>query len=174
MEKRPMSHFTKGLIISLILIVLSIISYILEQDQASWRTWAMNIILLGGIIWACITYGRQKDHNVTFGEVFGHGFKVTGIITLITILFTIIFVLVFPEIKEKSIDMARQEMEKNPQVTDAQLEQALDLTRRMFYIFLIGGIVFLYLVIGAIASLIGAAVTKKNPVSPFEKTYNQP
>ncbi len=168
MEKKVTSHITKGLIISLILIVLSLISYFTDSQQASWSQWSQNIILFGGIIWACISFGNQMNNQVTFGNVFAHGFKVSAVITCISILFTIIFLLAFPEVKEKSLELARTEMEKAGNMGDEQIEQAIGMASRLFYVFAIGGIVFLYLIIGVIASLIGAAVTKKQPKTPFE------
>lgn len=168
MEKKPTSHITKGLIIALILIALSVASYLTDQQQESWNRWAQNLILFGGIIWACISYGNQMNHNVTFGNVFGHGFKVSAVITCITIVFTVIFLLLFPDLKEKSMELARLELEKGGSLNDDQIEQSLGLVDRMFYIFTIGVLILIYLIVGCIASLVGAAVTKKQPRSPFE------
>ena len=169
MEKKVTSHVSKGLIISLILIVFSVVLHFSGQQLKNPSIgYLAYVILIGGVIWACITYGKERDHRVTFGNVFGHGFKVTAVVTCISIVFTVIFFLIFPEIKEQSLDAARLEMEKNPQMNDESIEQGLAMVSRMFFIFLIGAIIIGYLIVGAIASLIGAAVTKKTPVSPFE------
>ncbi len=168
MEQKPISPLLKGVIISLLLITVSLVAYFTGQDTASWNRWLSNLLLLGGIIWSCISYGKQLDNNVTFGNVFAHGFKVSSIVTLISILFTILFFLVFPEIKEKALDLARTEMEKSGNMSDEQIEQGIGLTRKFFYVFTIGVLIFAYMIVGTIASLIGAAVTKKQPRPPFE------
>lgn len=168
MEKKPTSHLTKGLIISLITIVISTVAYFMGQQNSGWVQFAQTAVLLGGIIWACITYGRERNNQVTFGNVFGHGFKVTAVITCITLVFTILFMLIFPEMKAQALENSRLEMEKNPKFDESSIEQGIAMVDRMFYIFLIGGIILMYLIIGAVASLIGAAVTKKTPVTPFE------
>ena len=41
------------------------------------------------------------------------------------------------------------------------------MTKRFFMVGMIGGILLFYLITGAVASLIGAAITKKDP-RPFE------
>ena len=168
MEQKPISPLLKGVIISLLLITVSLVAYFTGQDTASWNRWLCNLLLLGGIIWSCISYGKQLNNNVTFGNVFAHGFKVSSIVTLISILFTLIFFLVFPEIKEKALDLARIEMEKSGNMSDEQIEQGIGLTRKFFYVFTIGVLIFAYMIVGTIASLIGAAVTKKQPRPPFE------
>ena len=168
MEQKPISPLLKGVIISLLLITVSLVAYFTGQDTASWNRWLSNLLLLGGIIWSCISYGKQLNNNVTFGNVFAHGFKVSSIVTLISILFTVIFFLVFPEIKEKALDLARTEMEKSGNMSDEQIEQGISLTRKFFYVFTIGVLIFAYMIVGTIASLIGAAVTRKQPRPPFE------
>ena len=52
-------------------------------------------------------------------------------------------------------------MAKNPKMTEEQINMALDMTRKYFNVFMVAGIVFGTLFIGAIFSLIGAAVAKK-------------
>ena len=51
--------------------------------------------------------------------------------------------------------------EKN--LSEDQVEQALNMTKKFFMVFLIGGALLGYLIVGAIASVIGAAITKKDP-----------
>jgi hypothetical protein len=49
------------------------------------------------------------------------------------------------------------------------VDQALGFTRRFFWPFLIAGTLVSNLLVGAIGSLIGAALTKKTPQSPFQQ-----
>jgi hypothetical protein len=79
------------------------------------------------------------------------------------IIFTFLFIYLFPDIKEKGLEAARKGMvEKN--MTQEQITQAMGFTQKFFMVFVIGAILVFYLFFGAIASLIGAGVTKKNPV----------
>lgn len=161
------SHITKGVIIGLVLVVIAIAAYFTGQQNSTWNKWAGNIVLIGGVIWACISYGKQMNNHVTFGNVFAHGFKTTIVATLISLVFSIIFLAIFPEMKEQGIEMARQELESQGKMTDDQIDTALDISRKYFWPIMIGGVLLGSLFMGVIGSLIGAAVTKKTPASPF-------
>jgi hypothetical protein len=52
------------------------------------------------------------------------------------------------------------------------METALGISEKFFLPFAIGGVLLSNVIIGAIASLIGAAVAKKNPQSPFQQQTN--
>ena len=168
-EKKITSHLIKGLIIGLILIVISIVAQFagLKRDSAPIQILS-TCILIGGIIWSCWYYGKQKDGFVTFGNVFGHGFKTTAVAAVIVVVFMIVFFLAFPEYKDEALEEGRRQMEEQGKMSDEQIDQAMSIGKRFFLPFAIGTIIFFYAVIGAISSLIGAAITKKKPLSPFE------
>jgi hypothetical protein len=54
-------------------------------------------------------------------------------------------------------------MEAKGNMSSEQIDQAISITRKFFMVFIIGGAIVFYLILGAIASLIGAGVTKKEP-----------
>jgi hypothetical protein len=66
------------------------------------------------------------------------------------------------------MEISREKMAEDPRVTDEQIEMALSFMNKFYMVVLIGGTIFSTLISGAIGSLIGAAVTKKNPTSPFQ------
>ena len=168
-EKKITSHLIKGLIIGLILIVISIVAQFtgLKRDSAPIQILS-TCILIGGLIWSCWYYGKQKDGFVTFGNVFGHGFKTTAVAAVIVIVFMIIFFLAFPEYKDEAMEEGRRKMEEQGKMSDEQIEQAISIGKRFFLPIAIGSILFFYALIGAVSSLIGAAITKKKPVTPFD------
>jgi hypothetical protein len=109
------------------------------------------------------------DQNVTFGNVFAHGFKTTSVITVIMIIYTVIALkFLFPEMMDLALDKTREELAKS-NMSDEQTEQTVEMTTKFFLPFAIGGILIAFLFIGTIASLIGAAVAKKNPQGPFQQ-----
>lgn len=166
-QDKKITTLQKGLLISGLLIVISVGFYLAGFQTQKWTQWIGYLIFMSGVMWACISYGKENDNMISFGNIFSHGFKVSSIITCMMIAFSVVFVLLYPEIKETAMDMARQEMEKNEQITEEQIEMALSMTQKYFTVFMIGGALVGYLIMGAIASLIGAAVTKKNPSTPF-------
>ena len=167
MEKKVTTPVTAGFIISLVLIVFGILGYITGLDQQSWFRWISILFFCAGIIYVCTFYGKQLENKVTFGNLFAYGFKTSAVVTCIMIVFIIVFVLIFPDIKEKAMETARKQMETNKQLSEEQMETGLSIARKSFLLFLVLGSLFLYLAAGAISALIGAAITKKTPVSPF-------
>ncbi|MEO6330546.1 MAG: DUF4199 domain-containing protein [Ginsengibacter sp.] len=152
----------KGLVLGLILIVVGIGIYFSGIDMNSSIKYLSFLIFLAGIIYFINQYGKQVNFNSTFGNYFAHGFKISAIVTIIMIIYTVVFIVFFPEFKEKAMDEARKNMQvKN--LPDEQIDKAIDISRKFFMTFVIGFTLLMYLFCGVIASLIGAAITKKNP-----------
>lgn len=173
MEKKEItSHLTKGLILGLLLSALAAAIYILVPDMSKHQEygWISYLVIIGAMIWATMSYAKQMDGNVTFGNVFAHGFKTAAVMTLIIIAYTFISIkFIFPEMKDKAMEMARTQMENQGKMTDTQIDQAISMTSEFFMPFAIGGALIMYLLLGAIGSLIGAAFAKKNPnPQPFQ------
>jgi hypothetical protein len=168
-EKKSVSHFMAGLIIAAVLIVYSMFLTFMDLTANQSLSYISMVLLMAGIVFFVTQYGKSVDHTATFGQLFSFGFKATAIATLVVIAFQVIFFFIFPEYKEKIIDISREQMLKQGQVPEAQVEQALEMVRKFFWVGLIGGSLFFNLVCGAIASLIGAGITKKVPQSPFQQ-----
>ncbi len=162
MQQKVIPTTVKGFIIGLIMIVISIIASFMELQANGYFQWLGYGIFLVGVILSISQYGKQINYNSTFGNYFAHGFKVSALVTLMMIVFLVVFMMVFPEFKDKAMEEAKKGMaEKN--MSEDQVEQALNMTKKFFMVFLIGGALLGYLLFGAIASVIGAAITKKDP-----------
>jgi len=171
MEQKITTPSTKGIIISLGMIIISMITTFLNAKVNGSFQWLGYIIFLAGIILSISYYGKQVDHQSTFGNYFAHGFKISAIVTIIMIIYVVIFMSLFPEFKEKALDEARKGME-NKNMSEEQVDKAFEMTKKFFTVFLIAGTLVSYLFFGAIAALIGAAITKKNP-NTFQHDINQ-
>jgi hypothetical protein len=161
----------KGLILGLITTTYGIALYLMDLWQNKSLGYVSYVVILGGIIWSCMYYAQQMNGNVTFGNVFAHGFKVTASLIVITVVFTFLEVkIIFPEMVDKIIDIAAKDMDKNKNLNESQIKSALDMTRKFMIPFMIGGIILGYGIFGAISSAIGAGIAKKNPnPTPFEQ-----
>ena|SRR5688500_16623975 len=168
-QKKPISHLVAGLLIAAIMVVYSLFLYFLDLWQNQAMGWLAYLIFIIALIVFINQHGKANDYRLSFGSLFGYGFKITAIVTLIVILFTVIIFMAFPEYKEKMIEVSRQTMEDQG-TNDEQVDQAMSMMSRNFVLFAVMGALFGYLIIGCIGSLIGAAVTKKKPQSPFEQT----
>ena len=168
MEQKITPPWTIALITSLICIVINLVMYVSNQLTNKSLGYIQMVLVIGVIIWACINYAKQMNGQVTFGNVFAHGFKITAGIAALMSIYTIISVkFIYPEIIEMTIDVARAEMEKKGNVPTDQMDIGLFL-RKFFLPSAIAGSLFGTALIGALASLVGAGVAKKNPISPFE------
>jgi uncharacterized membrane protein YciS (DUF1049 family) len=160
---------TKGLIISLILIVMDLIAGFAHVKFETWYKWLPSLVLVVSIIYSCIIYGKQNQDNVTFGNVFADGFKTSAVVACLMVVFTVLSIYVIsPETKDIVLDQARKQMEEKGNVPPETIDQALQMTSKFFVPFAIGGALIGTIIVGAISALIGAAVTKKNPQSPFQ------
>jgi len=169
MEQKVTPPWFIALVTSLVCIVINLIIYVSNQLMNKSLSYITMVIVVGAIIGGCIYYAKQKNGQVTFGNVFAHGFKITAGIAALMSIYTIISVkFIYPEIIEMTIDVARAEMEKKGQVPTDQMDMALGFTRKFFLPFAIAFSLFGTALIGAIASLVGAGLAKKNPISPFE------
>lgn len=166
METKVTTPVVKGVIIALILIVIGFIGQVMHLETESWFRWLSNGLLFVALIVSCIMYSNQNLNNVTFGNVFADGFKTTAVITCITLVVTIVLMLVMPEWKQRIFDIAREQAEKGG-ASDEMIQKQQEMMHKLFWVFLIGGIILGYLIVGALASLLGAAVAKKRPQSPF-------
>ena len=168
METKVTTPLTKGIIITLILIVFGLLLYFIDKMQHPGLTYIQYALFLAGIIWACVTYSQQLNANVRFGNLFAHGFKVSAVITALMLVYTVLALnFLFPDMVDKSIEMTRQKLEQSGKATDSQIETQVNMMRDHFTLFAVAGIIIGFAIFGAISSLIGAAIAKKKPQDPF-------
>ncbi|MFT4155444.1 DUF4199 domain-containing protein [Parafilimonas sp.] len=172
MENKVTTPQVKGFIISLILIVYGLVIYFADGMKHPELSYVQYAIFLAGIIWACVSYSNQLNANVTFGNLFAHGFKATAVITIIILIYSILAIKVlFPDMIDKIMQISRQKMEESGKVSDSQIEQSLAMVKDHIVLITVIQIIVGFAIVGAISSLIGAAIAKKKPQDPFG---NQP
>ena len=137
MQQKVTSTTVKGFLIGLVMIAISLTASFMGVSASGSFQWVIYCVFFLGIIFSIYQYGKQVDYNSTFGNYFAHGFKT-------------------------AMEEARKKM-SSKEVSQEQVEKALEITKKFFMILLIGGALVGYLLLGAIASLLGAAVTKKDP-----------
>jgi len=173
MENQVTTHIVKGLILSVISILFSIVIYLFNLYEMSALSYVNYAVFIGGLVYGGVLYSNQNGHNVTFGNLFAHGFKTTAVVIVITSIYTVLaFKVLFPEMLEKVLDLSRKQMLQNPKMTDEMIEQAMSMTKKFFIPFALGGAIIGTGILGAIGSLIGAAVAKKKP-NPFSDNAGQ-
>lgn len=169
-ERKPIGHLQAGLLIAAVLIVYSIALNFLGQAGNQSLGMISYLIMIIGIVAFVIMHGKANNNELGFGDLFSYGFKTTSVLTIIFIGFLIIFNLIFPDLKEQAFEMARQKMEEQGNLSDDKIDQALEIMKKFFWIGIVGGTLIFFVILGAIGSLIGAAITKKEPVNPLDQS----
>jgi hypothetical protein len=168
-ERKPITHITAGLLIAGLLIVFAIITNFLGFTQQKSLGYLLYIITIGLVMFFVRQYGNANNNTKSFGDLFAFGFKTTALFTSIYIIFLVLFFLIFPDMKEKSLEMARHQMEQSSNVTDDQIDKGMEIAKNFFWVMLVAGTLFVFIIVGAIGSLLGAAITKKQPHNPFDQ-----
>ena len=170
MKKTSSDFIGKGIVLSLILIVINLIGGFAHLQFESWFGWISTIVQVIAIIIFCIQFGKQQTDGVTFGKVFGYGFKVALVISVIVAIYTLLSILlIFPEFTDQAIQHARTSMEAKGNLTEDQIDQGLAMTKKFLQPVPITIFAFLgSLFFGTIAALLGGAFTKKSEVDVFK------
>jgi len=171
MEKKQ-THIAYGFITGIIMVVISLVMYLTGlMFKSNSMSYISLVPFLIGIILNAMAYSKANEGFVTFGNVFGSGFKMSMIIGIVLVVWNIIALFALPEMKTKILEMTRESMAKNPKVTDEQIEMSLNMMKKGWNVFAIAGAAFIALFWGAIFSLIGGAIAKKKgerpPMSQF-------
>jgi len=168
-ESKIVSPQIKGVMIALVVIILGIAGYYSGIAFNGWYNWVVNCVLLIALVIACIHFANQKQGYVTFGKVFMHGFVASMVVALILLVYTIIaFTVLFPDMQDKIFEMQVEQLEKRGMDSD-KIEEGMKIAKRFFWPITIAATIFGTLIWGAISSLIGAALAKKNKVNPIEQ-----
>ena len=170
MEKKSSDYLGKALMLSLVLIVVDLIGGFAHLRFDSWFKWLSTIIAVGAIIVFCIQFGKQQVNGVTFGKVFGYGFKISLIVAALMVVYSLLsFAFIFPELTDEILTKTRTDLQAMGKLTDDQVDTQVAMTKK----FLQPGIrsIFIFLAnlfFDTIAALLGAAFTKKTDSDVFK------
>ncbi|MGE5520603.1 MAG: DUF4199 domain-containing protein [Candidatus Dadabacteria bacterium] len=166
-EQKSISAITAGLIIAGISILFSLIMNLFAGAGAS-MSFFEYLVIIAALVFFINKYGKAYDYNKTFGDLFSYGFKATAIFTLIFLVFISILLLSTPELKQKTLDAARTELERR-KMPDSEIDKSIEIVGKYFWIGMVGSTMFFLVLVGAIGSAIGAAITRKSPQNPFDQ-----
>ena len=164
--ERKQTHIPYGFIIGLILVVINAVMVVTKMNLDPSKQFIGFIgyaVFLGGLIMNANAYSKANSQDVTFGQAFGSCFKASAIVAILVTAWALLSMFIFPNMVPDMLEMARQKMEEQGKLSGEQIDMAMEYTRKSFKILLIAGAVFGTLIMGAIFSLIAAAIAKKNP-----------
>lgn len=164
--KNTQTHVAYGLVTGIVMVILGVTMYFTGIAFVKGMQYVAFAPLLIGIILNALAYSKANDGYVTFGNVFGSCFKLSMIVGIIMVVWGFASIYLFPEMKEKGMEIARQEMAKNPQMTEELMETSLGIAKKYYNVIMIATSIFGALFYGAIFGLIGAAIAKKKGERP--------
>jgi hypothetical protein len=170
MKKKTSDYMGKGLMLSLVLIVVDLIGGFAHLRFDTWFKWLSTVITAIAIIVFCIQFGKRQTDGVTFGKTFGYGFKIALVVSVLMAVYSLLSVFViFPEFLDQLLVKTRTDMEAKGNLSEEQIDQAVNMAKKFMkpvplMIFAFLGTLFF----STIAALLGAAFTKKSEPGIFK------
>src|SRR4051812_847730 len=129
-----------GLFIGLVSIVMFLLYYftglIYQRNIMSFIPILITAVL---VIVFINLWAKAKNNAVTYSSCFGYGFKAVCVYTLIVFFFTLLFIYLFPDYKTHMIDVIKEQMNQNAQLSDEQREQGMEMVSKWFMVSTLGG-----------------------------------
>ena len=146
-------------------ILMVIVGSLILYSGATFRkgmNWLVEIPFFVGILLNAIAYSKANNSYVTFGSVFKSCFMAVLIIMAVRLAWIPVSDHLFPNLKEQTLANMREKMAKNPGTTDDQVDMITNLFTKFWGAIMILGVVIGTLFMGALYSVVAAAVAKKS------------
>jgi len=164
-----MNGIIYGIITAIMVIVFSLILYIFNLHMNRSVSWIGYLFLLAGMIWGTLEYRKKTLGGfMSYGKAFSVSFMIILFAGIIYCIYTYFFFqFIAPGSVNELIEMQRQQIaESNVNLTDEQIEQALEISARFMTPIWIAVLGFVQqLIIGAIVCLITSIFLKKEDKS---------
>lgn len=162
-KPNPTKIATKWALINVLTAI--IITYAFEFLNADQNSPLKYLGFIPFIIFLFLTQKEFKDSLkgfMSFGDGFSAGFRFSVFVGLMMAVFIFLYFKVLsPDLFEKSLEASRAQMEaKN--MTDAQIEKGMSMAKSWGPLFAAFATAISYPIMGAIVSLIGAAIFKRD------------
>lgn len=173
MQNKVLTNLNAALILFLLMVIYTLIINFGGYQDNMQMSWISYIIVVVGLMVLVIKYSKDMQGNVTFGNLFAYGFKTTAILIILFIAFTILFYLIFPEYKLRVLEIMKENTLKNATPENReQAEKGVEIIQKFFWVSMIAGILISFAILGAVGSLLGAALSKRNPRGAYND-FNQ-
>lgn len=160
--------FNYGMITGAALIVFSLLLFLMDQHLNRSISWIAFLFLIGGMIYGTIQYRKAAGGYLSYGQAFAASFYTGLFATILASIYTYLFVaFIHPGYIQEMLDMTRVQMlESQPDLSEEQVEQAMDMTSK----FMNGPMITLTgfvtnLITSAVIALLAAIFLKKEDPS---------
>lgn len=162
MQAKPTSHIKKGIIIAAVLIVIYFV--LLRSNTAnSFMKVLPTLLLAMGVAISCLLFAKQMDGKVKFVEIFRHGFKTAAVITFFLVIYFFVDIkYIAPPLSQQEIEAAARAIQQRDSLMPNEAhERAVEASKKIWML-VVAGTIFVSIISGAVGSVIGALLAKKN------------
>jgi hypothetical protein len=169
MEEKPksvtMNGITWGIVAGVLMIVFTLVLYLFDQALNTSISWIGYLFLVGAMVWGTISYRKTLPGGLmTYGKAFSVSFMIILFAAILSGIFTyLLYALIAPDLLQEVIEMSRQQaLEQSPEMSEEQLDQAMQMTSFMRSPVMMAVVGFIgQLIVGSIISLITSIFLKK-------------
>lgn len=161
MEKKPLSHIIKGLIIVAVIIIFNLVIEKSGLALKGFIAYLPSLLLIGGVVFSGILFGRQNNTRI-FAEIFAHGFKTAAVVICLLAIYTYVatkWISAPPD--AAMIESARKELIEKGNIMPQEAEQKVKEALKNRWVFMVAQSIFASLVGGAIGAGLGALIGSK-------------
>ncbi len=137
------------------MIAFSFIIYATQHSFENKLQYITYAIYIAGIVWTLFEYKKQNS-IATFKNYFSEGFKCFIVVTLLMVLFTFVFIQMHPEMKTQMEAIMKADMLNDKNLMPSDIENRIANAKKMYLPAMLMGVVFGYLLIGALITLIAS------------------
>lgn len=160
-----------GVLLGLFTIVLQVISYALDThiDRPWWLTFGQLLISIAIIVLGLKAFKNENNSYLTFGQSIKTGLAISLIAGIISIIFNYIFITyIDPDFIQKTMDFTREEMAKNPNLTEEQINMSMEMSAKFMTPWIMSAFAIIgTMFFGFIISVIAGLALRKNPPQQF-------
>ena len=158
-----------GAVAGITTIIYQTILFVTGMNRNQSLGYVTVVFTIGGLYLAIAEYKRENGGYLSIGEGVGLGVLTATVMGILSSTYSIIYMTyIDPNVMKEGLEIARQQMEDQGNMTDDQIDQAMEISQK----FSSPGILFLISLIwsalsGAILSLIISAIMRREPADPF-------
>ena len=155
-----------GIILGLVMVTIAVVTYVtgLALEGAQWPNIIYYIAFPVIIMYAISQYKRSNANVLSLGDAIKVGLAIAVVSALVFVVYGLLFNYVIdPEFSQQALEIAKDKMLENPNMTEQQVEQSLEWVEKFQNpIFGYSIWVAMSAIFGLIYSLIGGLVMKSN------------
>lgn len=168
MEEKSTSTFkfalTYGLITGIATIVISLVYYVLDVPRESPIQYATYLVYIAGMVYGANVYKNEYGNGfLTYGKAFSISYLIAILAAIIGSIYAYVFIkYIDPSVIAQSMEAAEQRLIDQGNMSDAQIDDALEISARFMNPLMMSIMAFVWnAIVLAIIGLVTSIFVKK-------------